>query len=46
MILPNVIVEINERGVRMVDAKQLNLLCGLHKVCSHITARSDLFICP
>ena len=21
-------------------------LCGLHKVCSHIMARSDLFICP
>ena len=22
-----------------------DLLCGLHKVCSHIMARSDLFIC-
>ena len=27
-------------------SRSLVFLCGLHKVCGHITARSDLFICP
>ena len=27
-------------------APLLRFLCGLHKVCSHIMTRSNLFICP